>query len=1356
MDLGGLHGFNGSLLDPMKMTDAELLDNGDDDDDVMNGVLLGSNSSVLQTPDKLSLEGQESGGEETQAMLVGLSGTDGTQVVEAMAAALNPGLETLRNTAEREAKDAEVQRLAELNSKLNEANRELKDKVDLHEDELTDLREQFVAIEKENEAKGKKVKCLEITVETLQANTAQLAAGEEALQKVKQLEEKIEKDKVDAMALQKRNQDAIGNKNQKIATLNEELGKVKEQVSTTESAQKGHESKVQDLQLNLDKTKEENVSLTKMVSQVKAELEENKTTKLSLDKTKEENVSLTKIVSQVKAELEETKDKAKEGNVSLAKMVSQVKAELEESKTKGVSAQEKETEMIQLQKDIETLRTEVSEGKLSLEKEVNKFEELVLTNKKEEKLYQTDKESFKVQLEEQKTKSLKMQSDLKEANEAVQDKQMALTAEKDKLAGAKADFEQEKSSLVQDLSQEKAGKANLLKEKENLLEEKENLSKDNERISKEKEDLVQEKETLSKDLTILQKQTSEQEVSAGDSAKISEEKKALSEKCNKLEMEAFDMTRTCNELKQKVTKLGQLEEQMKEMEELKGRLASQNNELQAMRAETHTAKEQNSNLLQSNEKLIQTAFENRTSQKNAMDNLSRECTTLKKALNDKEKVLVDNRRRVEELEKSRSNEGAMAAQMIPQMQMAHSNEVQQLKRQIETLSGEVGAWQKWKMEDEKQKSMTNSQVESLTKVLVETKQESLTFKKEADMRANEVQNTHMRIAELSKNLQMKIHECDTLKAIEKGMEKVKKETDHSRAEAEAFKCEAAKYRFEAEKSDRSQKELAKEATKMLKMLQDKDELLAEKDKVLRASNENKVKDSELDRQLQESRKDYLILEKESQFQKKQVEQTKREVEFLKKENFKLDKELQKTKKDQPLVSAESSDHLQKELDEVKRQFAESSSELSKLEKENTSTSKKIIDLEKQNKKLTDNNKQLNTDLEDEKAKVMVLCELREEEEEFNDAALPKTPKNVRAPPRSEVATEPASNKNKAKKKADRKSMPAKMRLKEKVEDEESEESPEEPDVSLIQVTKEEPKVNTKEDKPAPKGQVKGSPKAKKVKMTEKTKKPMGNGVASKTGSNSSSQSVVEVNTGEEPEVNLVPVAKKRGRPEKDPVQEVMEYLARMEKKKARSHPVEETDLKETSNSSTAKPTQKAKEKKEEELTIEETKNGKTNVRKGSTGKRKADEESSEQPPAKRGKGRPKTKEEPPKTKESISKEKKEPEKPSEPVKSAAKPVANKAKTATTVKKGKAKAEATKKVVEEPEVLAPRKGKGTKAAAIIAAITESSDHEAESDNDTKKSKGKKKTEQEKKVAAAPAKKAAKKAPSPKTQKKTKKR
>merc|ERR1712223_908648 len=299
-------------------------------------------------------------------------------------------------------------------------------------------------------------------------------------------------------------------------------------------------------------------------------------------------------------------------------------------------------------------------------------------------------------------------------------------------------------------------------------------------------------------------------------------------------------------------------EQVKEMDSLKTVVTNQNSELQALRAETHTAKEQNSNLLQSNEKLIQTAFENRTSHKNALDNLSRECTSLKKAVNDKEKLLVDARRRVEELEKNRSNEGAMAAQMIPQMQMAHSNEVQQLKRQIDQLSSEVSAWQKWKMEDEKQKNMTNSQVESLTKVLVETKTESLNLKKEVDGKSNEIQVCHMRMAELSKSLQMKVNECETLKAIEKGMEKVKKETDQSRAEAaqkaaEADGVDAAKWKMAAEKSDLSQKELTKEATKMLKMLQDKDALILEKDKAMMTLKERQsssVKDEDTDKKLQ--------------------------------------------------------------------------------------------------------------------------------------------------------------------------------------------------------------------------------------------------------------------------------------------------------------------------------------------------------------------------------------------------------------------------------------------------------------------------------------------------------------------------
>merc|ERR1712012_160194 len=592
---------------------------------------------------------------------------------------------------------------------------------------------------KENELKTNKVKSLEAMIESLEKKVGESSGAEEAVMRVKQLEEKIEKDKVDAQALQKRNQDAIGSKNQKIATLNEELGKLKEDIATREAAKKEHETKTAELEENLVKAKESNDSLTAELAKVRIELEKEK-------------------------------------------------SEMELQKSKGVSAEAQASQITELQQEIMKLKTKSSEEKAVLEAESKRLSDLATKSEAAEREAKVAHESLKKHLEEQKQAFSKLEADLKEANEAVQDRQMALSAAKDKQTELQTKFAQEKQVLATELSKVKS-------DKESLVVERDNISK--------------EKETISEELLVLQKQKSEMDASAGNSAKFAEEKKVLSDKCNKLEMEAFELTRTMNELKQKVTKVDQLEEQVKEMDNLKTVMTNQNSELQALRAETHTAKEQNSNLLQSNEKLIQTAFENRTNHKNALDNLSRECTSLKKAVNDKEKLLVDSRRRVEELEKNRSNEGAMAAQMIPQMQMAHSNEVQQLKRQIDQLSSEVSAWQKWKMEDEKQKNMTNSQVESLTKVLVETKTESLNLKKEVDGKSNEIQVCHMRMAELSKNLQMKVNECETLKAIEKGMEKVKKETDQS---------------------DLSQKELTKEATKMLKMLQDKDALILEKDK----------------------------------------------------------------------------------------------------------------------------------------------------------------------------------------------------------------------------------------------------------------------------------------------------------------------------------------------------------------------------------------------------------------------------------------------------------------------------------------------------------------------------------------------
>ena len=76
--------------------------------------------------------------------------------------------------------------------------------------------------------------------------------------------------------------------------------------------------------------------------------------------------------------------------------------------------------------------------------------------------------------------------------------------------------------------------------------------------------------------------------------------------------------------------------------------------------------------------------------------------------------------------------------------------------------------------------------------------------------------------------------------------------------------------------------------------------------------------------------------------------------------------------------------LDKQLENEKKKMNESSSELTALKKENAVAEKRIAELEKQTKKLNDENRRLFADLSDEKAKVMALCEMREDDMEQDD------------------------------------------------------------------------------------------------------------------------------------------------------------------------------------------------------------------------------------------------------------------------------------------------------------------------------------------------------------------------------------
>lgn len=117
MNIEGLHGFHGALLDPMKMSDDQLLDNP-------KGQTNGNPNSVKD-------KSRETAGGESDLK-------DGELVK----------------------KIQEVKTLRESVKKLNKENVDMKEKLELNEDELTDLRDQFIHMEAEGEKHEEKVKVL--------------------------------------------------------------------------------------------------------------------------------------------------------------------------------------------------------------------------------------------------------------------------------------------------------------------------------------------------------------------------------------------------------------------------------------------------------------------------------------------------------------------------------------------------------------------------------------------------------------------------------------------------------------------------------------------------------------------------------------------------------------------------------------------------------------------------------------------------------------------------------------------------------------------------------------------------------------------------------------------------------------------------------------------------------------------------------------------------------------------------------------------------------------------------------------------------------------------------------------------
>ena len=98
---------------------------------------------------------------------------------------------------------------------------------------------------------------LEATVAALSSQT-NTSSNTEIEEKLKEPEEKIEKDKLDTQALQERNQDVIRNKNQRIASLNEELIELKEDKTQDNDDSSEQQERLKELQENYDTSMADN------------------------------------------------------------------------------------------------------------------------------------------------------------------------------------------------------------------------------------------------------------------------------------------------------------------------------------------------------------------------------------------------------------------------------------------------------------------------------------------------------------------------------------------------------------------------------------------------------------------------------------------------------------------------------------------------------------------------------------------------------------------------------------------------------------------------------------------------------------------------------------------------------------------------------------------------------------------------------------------------------------------------------------------------------------------------------------------------------------------------------------------
>ena len=583
---------------------------------------------------------------------------------------------------------------------LKNENKKLQNRVDTYDDEITDLREQFNKLQNLTESQNRKLAEFEKVNAEYASKIINLEETSKSQEKSEELEGKLKDKSEEAAKLENKikqmetDSAALTKRNQDlIGDKNKKISELNESIA--------------DLKGSLQEKEDQASSSADEVSKLQTTVTEKEEEILKLSKSIADLKQCNDEMAMKETELTDLKSQMEK--MSLEKdSISEEKSKLE-SDNKLLSEQVSQTSQVMnanetLTKDMDALKHEMEELKKSND-DLQK-----IRSSQEEKIENLDKdnESLAAKLESSE-ESLKAK---KEKLDAAEKAEIALKAERDDIATKLSSAEQSKGlqlTLIQtQLSESKEREADLKEAMSTVNNKILIIEKDKQSLSTELNKAVTASKMFEEQLkkTCLELETTKKhklslEQAAGNYSKLSHEKASVDQRL-------LEMQKRCGDLERQAGQVKVLEQQVMH---LNNSNVQMNNEMHNNRNEITCLKQHN-------------------------DTLARECNNFKNQFEQNNKYMRDYSIQNGDLQKKNS-------ELNNALKGLEADNLR-LKSQLDSLSKQASQQADY--------GSLKNHIDSLTKVLAETKQESMTFRKDVEAKNKDLSKQKTEIDKLSREL----------------------------------------------------------------------------------------------------------------------------------------------------------------------------------------------------------------------------------------------------------------------------------------------------------------------------------------------------------------------------------------------------------------------------------------------------------------------------------------------------------------------------------------------------------------------------------------------------------------------------